>query len=164
MSALTASTAGASRSRTSTTLTSALPYHLLERPRVLVLGAGAGADVLQALYHGAAPVDAVELNPQVVDLVQERFGEFSGRPYSAPGVRVHIGRGARVRRRARDGRYDLIQVALLDAFGASSAGLYALSESYLYTVEALQDLPAAARAGRPARRSRAGSSCRRATR
>ena len=32
---------------------SALPYHLLRRPRVLVLGAGAGADVLQALYHRA---------------------------------------------------------------------------------------------------------------
>lgn len=31
--------------------------------------------------------------------------------------------------------YDLIQVALLDAFGTSSAGLHALAESYLYTVE-----------------------------
>jgi hypothetical protein len=30
-------------------------------------------------------------------------------------------------------------VALLDSFSASSAGLYALSENYLYTVEALQD-------------------------
>ena len=36
-------------------------------------------------------------------------------------------------------RYDLIQVALLDSFSASSAGLHALSENYLYTVEALQD-------------------------
>ncbi len=72
-------------------LTSALPYHLLERPRVLILGAGAGADVLQALYHGASAVDAVELNPQVVDLVEHQFAEFSGRPYSAPAVRVHIG-------------------------------------------------------------------------
>ncbi|MGH8762957.1 MAG: SAM-dependent methyltransferase, partial [Nitrosospira sp.] len=35
-------------------------------------------------------------------------------------------------------RYDLIQVALLDSFGVASAGLYGLSESYLYTVEALQ--------------------------
>ena len=31
----------------------ALPYHLLTRPRVLVLGAGGGADVLLALYHRA---------------------------------------------------------------------------------------------------------------
>ncbi len=34
-------------------------------------------------------------------------------------------------------QYDLIQVALLDPFGAAAAGLHALSESYLYTVEAL---------------------------
>ena len=119
-------------------LTSALPFHLLERPRVLVLGAGAGADVLQAIYHGARSIDAVELNPQIVDLVQRRFAAFSGAPYSAPGVRVHIGE-ARGFVASHPDRFDLIQVALLDAFGASSAGLYALSESYLYTVEALQE-------------------------
>jgi hypothetical protein len=117
-------------------LTSALPYHLLAHPRVLVLGAGTGADVLQAIVLGARSVDAVELNPQMIDLVEREFADFSGRPYSAPGVRVHVAeaRGFVVRHR---GRFDLIEVALLDAFGASAAGLYALSESYLYTVEAL---------------------------
>jgi hypothetical protein len=118
-------------------LTSAAAFHLLPRPRVLVLGAGAGSDVLQALYHSASPIEAVELNPGVIDLVQERFGAFSGRPYSRPGVRLHVGE-ARGFVAATDNRYDLIQIALLDAFGASSAGLYALAESYLYTVESLQ--------------------------
>ncbi|MFQ5761191.1 MAG: SAM-dependent methyltransferase, partial [Acidiferrobacterales bacterium] len=33
---------------------------------------------------------------------------------------------------------DLIHVALLDSFGATNAGVHALSESYIYTVEALQ--------------------------
>jgi hypothetical protein len=117
-------------------LTSALPYHLLTRPRVLVLGAGAGADVLQAIALNARSVDAVELDPLVVDLVQHRFGDFSGRPYSAPGVRVHTGEARGFAQRHRD-RFDLVEVALLDAFGASSAGLYALSESYLYTIDAL---------------------------
>ncbi|HEX4943628.1 MAG TPA: SAM-dependent methyltransferase [Usitatibacteraceae bacterium] len=119
-------------------LTSALPYHLLDRPRVLVLGAGAGVDVLQAKYHRARAIDAVEIDPQVVDLVQNEFGAFSGRPYSAPGVRVHVAE-ARGFVAGRGGRYDLIQVALLDAFGATSAGLHSLSENYLYTVEALQE-------------------------
>jgi SAM-dependent methyltransferase len=119
-------------------LTSALPFHLLQRPRVLVLGAGAGADVLQAIYHDARTIDAVELNAQIVDLVQRRFADFSGAPYSAPRVRIHVGEARGFVASHRD-RFDLIQVALLDAFGASSAGLYALSESYLYTVEALQE-------------------------
>ena len=118
-------------------LPSALPYHLLTQPRVLVLGSGAGTDVLQAWYHGARSIDAVELNPQLVKLVEQDFGEFSGHPYRLPGVSVQVGE-ARGFVAASDARYDLIQVALLDAFGAASAGVYALSESYLYTVEALQ--------------------------
>jgi MFS family permease len=118
-------------------VTSALPYHLVHSPSVLILGAGAGADVLQALYADASSVDAVELNPQVAGLVQARFAEFSGRPYSVPGVTLHVAE-ARGFAAAADRRYDVIQLALLDAFGASSAGLYALSESYIYTVEALQ--------------------------
>lgn len=119
-------------------LTSALAYHLLERPSVLVLGAGAGADVLQAIYHRAGAIDAVEIDPRVIDLVQNEFGAYSGRLYSAPTVRVHIAE-ARGFVAGHGGHYDLVQVALLDAFSASSAGLYALSQSYLYTVEALQE-------------------------
>ena len=118
-------------------ISSALPYHLLQRPRVLVLGAGAGTDVLQAHYHGASRIDAVELNPQVVDLVRGRFGEATGGVYSRI-AHVHVAE-ARAFLAAGDTRYDLIQVALLDGFSASSAGLHALSENYLYTVEALQE-------------------------
>jgi len=117
-------------------LTSALPYRLLERPRVLVLGAGAGGDVLQALLHGARRVDAVELDAQLAALVQEDLAAFSGRPYDLPGVRLHVAEARGFVAASRDG-YDLIQVALLDAFGSSAAGLGALSESHLYTVEAL---------------------------
>ncbi len=47
----------------------ALPYHLVERPEALIIGAGGGADALLALYHHAARIDAVELNPQSVRLV-----------------------------------------------------------------------------------------------
>jgi hypothetical protein len=123
-------------------MTSALPYHLLRQPRVLVLGAGAGADVLQAHYHDAAQIDAVELNPQVVDLVRRRYADYAGGIYAGglggSRVRVHIAE-ARGFVAASTERYDLIQVALLDSFSAASAGLYALSENYLYTIEALQD-------------------------
>jgi spermidine synthase len=122
-------------------LTSALPYHMLEspvtRPRVLVLGAGAGSDVLQALYYRAGRVDAVELDRNMIDLVRNRFADFSGNLYRRSGVQVHEGE-ARGFASSETGHYDLIQVALLDSFGVASAGLYGLSESYLYTVEALR--------------------------
>jgi spermidine synthase len=118
-------------------LTSALPYHVLERPRVLVLGAGAGSDVLQALYHGSVAVDAVELDRNVTDLVRQRFHDFAGNLYSQPGVHVYEAEARGFVNTSHE-RYDLIQVALLDSFGTASAGLYGLSENYLYTVEALQ--------------------------
>ena len=115
----------------------ALPYHLLEAPHVLILGAGGGEEILRALTLGARRIDAVELNPQVVELVSRRFSDFSGDPYNMASVRVHISEG-RGFVEATGERYDLIQLSLLDAFGASTAGLHALRESYLYTVEALE--------------------------
>jgi SAM-dependent methyltransferase len=118
--------------------TSALPYYLAKPEHVLVLGAGGGAGVQQALNHDVPRVDAVELNPQVIDLVSNDFAGYAGRLYQRPGVRVHIADARGFIRESRQ-RYDLIQISLLDAFGASSAGLYSLNENYLYTVEALQD-------------------------
>jgi hypothetical protein len=119
-------------------LTSALPYHLGSPRRVLLLGAGTGIDLLQARYHQVSQVDAVELNPQLVELVQGRFGDFSGRPFSQPGVKLHVGEARGFVADSED-RWELIQIALLDSFAASSAGLYALNESYLYTEQALAE-------------------------
>lgn len=141
--------------------TAALPYRLLDHPRVLVLGAGAGNDVLQALIHGARRIDAVELDAQVVALVQKDLAVFSGRPYDAPGVGLHVSEARGFVAASRED-YDLIQVALLDAFANSAAGLGALSESHLYTVEALEAYLARL-APAVCWRSRVGWRCRRAT-
>ena len=122
--------------------TSALAYHLIESPRVLILGAGGGGDVLNALYHGAESVDAVELNPQVLELVGKEHADFARHIYTPDStypVRVHVAE-ARGFVRATTKRYDLIQIALLDSVSASAAGTHALSESYLYTVESIIDL------------------------
>ena len=77
--------------------TMALPFHLIDRPGTLVLGAGGGDDVLRALYHRASPIDVVELNRQMVDLVDREFGEFTGRIYERLGVTPHA---YRIHRRA----------------------------------------------------------------
>jgi spermidine synthase len=113
----------------------ALPYHLLERPAVLILGAGGGADVLLALYHNAAPIDAVELNAQVVRLVRATYADFAGKLYDRPEVRVHVAEARSFVAGSGD-RYDLIQLPLLDSLATAAAGTLSLSESYVYTVEA----------------------------
>ena len=117
-------------------MTSAAPYHMAGIDSALVLGAGAGADVLQAFYHGVARVTAVELNGQLVDLVRDEYAGFSGGIFDDERVDVQIAEARDFVTRDRQ-RYDLIQMTALDAFGASASGLRALNESYLYTVEAL---------------------------
>lgn len=118
--------------------TAALPYHLLEKPKTLILGAGGGADVLQALFHKAAAVDAVELDPRMIRLVNQTHSAFAGDVYTRPGVRVHVAE-ARAFVAANRSSWDLIQIPLLDSFAAAAAGVHGLSESYVYTVEALRE-------------------------
>ncbi|MDH3475691.1 MAG: class I SAM-dependent methyltransferase [Rhodospirillales bacterium] len=116
-------------------VTSALPYHLLREPAVLVLGAGGGADVLQAVYHRAARIDAVELNPDFLRLVERDHADFAGGLYARPEVRVYPDEARSFVARSR-ARWDLIQIPLLDSAAVAAAGVQNLSESYLYTTEA----------------------------
>jgi len=117
--------------------TSALPYHLLDRPKTLIIGAGGGSDVLLAHHHGCRSITALELNPQVVALMRGSQAKFSQHLYDQPDVEL-IAAEARGFLARTDQRYDLIQLPLVESLGAASAGVAALNESYLYTVEAFQ--------------------------
>lgn len=127
-------------------LPSAAPYHLHSSGHVAVLGAGGGAEVLSALVHGASRVTAVELNPQMIELARDRFGGYAGDIDHDPRVRVVQGEARRFINDSSE-RFDLIQIALVDSFAASSAGIHALSESYLYTTEAFGEMLAHLRDG-----------------
>lgn len=118
--------------------TAALPYRMLARPRMLVLGAGGGEQVLLALRAGADIVDAVEVNPQMIDLARNRFANFVGGIFSRPNVHLHLAE-ARAFAATAGERYDLIQMPLLDSFSAAAAGVQSMHENYTYTVEALRD-------------------------
>lgn len=116
-------------------LPTAVAYHLgVPKPRVAVIGAGGGTEVLNALRHGATEVTAVELNPQMVEMVR-RWSDI----YENPRVDVVTAEARQFIRRT-DEKFDAIQIALVGSHGASAAGVQALSESYLYTVEAMREL------------------------
>jgi hypothetical protein len=114
-------------------------YQLRPPQSVCIIGAGGGRDILTALKAGATRVDAVELNPAMIETVSEVFGEFSGDPYHLPGVHAHAREGRSFLTHT-DRQYDLIQVSLIDSWAATTAGAYALSENYLYTVESIRQL------------------------
>jgi predicted membrane-bound spermidine synthase len=111
----------------------ALPYALREPKTVLVLGAGTGAEVAQALAHGVRRVTAVEPHRAVLELLEEAFPESAGALLRRPAVSV-IPLEPRTQLAADPGRYDLIVIPTLGAFGGS-AGLFALQEQQLLTVE-----------------------------
>ncbi|MDI1231668.1 MAG: SAM-dependent methyltransferase [Methylobacter sp.] len=118
--------------------TSALPYHLKQLTDILILGAGTGSDILQANYHAIKRIDAVELNPQIIELMQIKYADFAGHLYSKPNVNLHIDEARGYLATTRK-TYDLINISLLDAFGASASGLYSMAENYLYTEQAIQE-------------------------
>jgi len=117
--------------------TGALPYHLLDRPKTLIVGAGGGSDVLLARYHGCRSITALEHNPQIVAMMTGSQAEFAQHLYGQPGVRL-VAADARGFLAQTDETFDLIQLPLVESLGAASAGVAALNESYLYTAEALQ--------------------------
>jgi hypothetical protein len=117
---------------------SALSYQVLHPSAALVIGAGGGVDALTAVVHGTPEVDAVEINPLIIELMQGPYAARTGNLFARPGVRLHLGEGRSfVRSAARS--WDLIQLSLIDTWAALSSGAYSLSENYLYTVEAFQD-------------------------
>jgi len=119
-------------------VTAALPYHLGNPGSVYVGGAGGGTDVLTALYHQSDRVTACEVDPNVFRMVNREFADFSGRLYEREAVRPVVADARGWLEAHPEVRFDLIHMALLDSFNASAAGVHALTESYLYTVEAVR--------------------------
>ncbi|UNK48487.1 hypothetical protein MNR01_12050 [Lysobacter sp. S4-A87] len=119
-------------------MTSALPYHARKPRSVLVLGAGGGMDVLQALALGAGRVDAVELSAQRLAMVRDDEARYAGQLYRDPRVHAVVA-DPRAHVRAARGQHDLIVLAGGESFASGGAGVQSASEQYALTVEAMSD-------------------------
>jgi hypothetical protein len=116
--------------------TFALPYALGTPRNVLVLNAGTGVDVAQAIGRGAERVVAVEPHKPLVDLLRSAAPATFGRVFNDP--RVSWQSIAPRTWLARDRQeYDLIILPSIGGVGGN-AGLFALHEQPLLTREALQ--------------------------
>jgi len=76
------------------------------------------------------------MDPLVVELVTGERAEFTGHLLQRPGVRPVV-EEARSYLEATSQTYDLISVPPFGSFGSSAAGMFALSASYLSTVDGL---------------------------
>jgi len=109
-----------------------------QKDDALVIGPGGGRDVLLALMAGVKRITAVDVNPQMIELVRDH-GAFNGHLYSGyPSVKVVVDDGRRFLRHSRD-RYDLILLFMPITKSSRGLNAFALSESYLFTREAFAD-------------------------
>jgi hypothetical protein len=109
-------------------------YRLRGGGKALVVGPGGGKDILCALASGPFAVTAVEVNPLVVRAAEREFGDFTGRPYTMPGVRCVVAEGRNFLASDRE-RYDVIQMTQVFGRIPPSAGAFTMTEDHLYTTE-----------------------------
>lgn len=102
--------------------------------RALIIGAGAGKDVLMAHLAGIESITAVEINGQLVDLTRD-YADYNGGVLDLPGVETVVADGRTTVERSDD-TFDLIYLNLVYS-QAAVPGTSALAESYVFTREAL---------------------------
>ena len=110
----------------------AAPY-LLRRGDAAVIGVGGGRDVLSALWGRNRSVTGIEINGNLLKALKGPYRMFAGIA-DRPDVSLIHGE-ARSVLSGSVGRYDILQMSLIDTWAATGAGAFTLTENGLYTVE-----------------------------
>lgn len=121
-----------------------LPWVIASRPRVLVLGGGAGFGAAVALQEGSTAIRVVEVNPDTVAFARARAGD-NGAIYQRPEVRVSVAEARRFVGTDPE-QYDLITLSLMETSPALQRGRSHV-HARLLTVEAIADYMARLRQG-----------------
>ncbi len=101
---------------------------------VLIVGAGSGSDVAIALSKGARHIDAVDIDPRILQIGEQRNPDHA---YQDPRVAVHVNDG-RAFLETTAKKYDLILFALPDSLALVTGASQIRLESFLFTRQAVQ--------------------------
>ncbi len=113
-----------------------LPYQVHPgHEDIAVVGAGTGNDVAAALRAGGQRVDAIEIDPAILELGRAYHPE---EPYGDPRVRSVV-TDARSFLRTTNRKYDLIVYGLLDSHTLLSHASSVRLDSFVYTLEGLRE-------------------------
>ena len=112
-----------------------LPYRFLKkRPKkALVIGAGTGNDVSVLLDEGVESIDAVEIDPLILELGRKHHPD---QPYSSNRVNI-INADARSFLNYTREKYDIIIFGTLDSMTRLSALSNVRLDNFVYTVECI---------------------------
>ncbi|MDZ4834902.1 MAG: hypothetical protein SGJ27_14080 [Candidatus Melainabacteria bacterium] len=111
-----------------------IPYSLVKPKTVLVVGAGTGNDVAEALRQGATTVDAVDIDPVILRLGKQ-FNP--AHPYDSPLVNRFCD-DARHYMNSCHKKYDLIIFGQLDSQTGIGQGSSMRLDNYVFTKESIR--------------------------
>src|SRR5215469_14028015 len=116
------------------------PYNLPFRfasasASVMIVGSGTGNDVAAALRHNSRFVDAVEIDPAILNLGKREHPE---QPYASTQVTVYL-TDARAFLKRSPQHYDLVLFGLLDSHTQFSDYSNMRIDNFVYTEEAFQE-------------------------
>lgn len=114
------------------------PYNFANKERSLVIGPGGGVDVLTALMAGVKHIDAVDVNPGIVDIVKEQAAYDGGIYTQYSNVHVTVDDGRSYIKKS-DQKYDVIMLDIPVTKTAQGTLGYALAENYLFTADSFSD-------------------------
>lgn len=112
-----------------------VPYAFIHPGSVLILGAGTGNDVSAALRRGAQKVDAVDIDPGIIEFGKRLHPE---QPYASDKVTPYAN-DARAFLKNSQSQYDLVLFGLLDSQQVLSAFGSVRLDNFVYTVEGMRD-------------------------
>ncbi len=110
-------------------------YKWFNPGRALIIGSGTGNDVWVALKAGAEHIDAVEIDPVILNLGKKEHPQM---PYNSDKVTVFTD-DARSFMHKASGPYDMIIYGTLDSHATLSVTSSIRLDNYVYTHEALQE-------------------------
>ncbi len=115
-----------------------IPYFINRRKDVLILGAGTGRLIWQAISNNATNIIAVEPNKAVTKLLMKKLQVEVDSVYNRKGVKLNS-ISPRTYLLKSSSKFDLITLPVIGSFGGTS-GLFALQEQYILTKEAFNEM------------------------
>ncbi len=116
----------------------ALPYQMAAPGSALVIGSAGGYEVLCALSHGFRNIIAIEMEPEICNVVENVYKDYIGGIFQRPEVTLINDEGRSVIKRLNQ-KFDVIQMVNSHSIDFLLSGGLSISESYIYTVEAFKD-------------------------
>ena len=104
--------------------------------KVLIIGSGGGNDTAGALRAKIPQIDAVEIDPKIVEIGKKHHPENS---YESDSITIFIDDGRSFLRQTNE-KYDMVIMGLADSHTLNSNMTNVQLDNYLYTQESMQEI------------------------